>query len=432
MPGATSIWAPDVAFFGGQYHLYYAVSTYGSQRSVIGLATNTTLDPANPAYRWVDHGPVIASRPGGRFNAIDPNVLVDGSGNAWLTFGSRWAGIEQVRLDPATGLPSQAHASRALVGRRQTRTVAARPDGVTIEAPFLFEHNGEYYLFVSAGNCCAGVDSTYEILVGRSTSPSGRFLDRLGRPMTRGGGTRVLGSGGGLIGPGSASVLADGSGDWIDFQAYDKSNADQPALSGPTTDLDRPRMAGCRGRKPVNCSCFPEVHAILSGLPLSQQDSSAGERVVHDCREAARLSRVDGECPVFVLRQEANVYGHIADDGHLVTTVAVGLRHEQRVIDRSGGADFFPWLEAMDRIQGSNSRGLRVRWMFVAAAHRDRRTNCWTLAVRGSLRTLFTNGNPSHFACHVRYRHIRDRAAQSAGGKERQLKVTPQAHVPIS
>ena len=230
VPGATSIWAPDASYFGGQYHLYYAVSTYGSQRSVIGLATNTTLDPANPAYRWVDHGPVIASRPGSRFNAIDPNVLVDGSGDVWLTFGSRWAGIQQLRLDPATGLPSQAHASRALSGRRQTRTVAARPDGVTIEAPFLFERGGEYYLFVSVGNCCAGINSTYEILVGRSTSPSGPFLDHLGRPMTRGGGTLVLGSGGGLIGPGSASVLADGSGDWVVFQAIDKSNAGRETL----------------------------------------------------------------------------------------------------------------------------------------------------------------------------------------------------------
>ncbi len=230
VPGASSIWAPDVSFFGGEYHLYYAVSTYGSQRSVIGLATNTTLDPASPAYRWVDQGPVISSRPGDRFNAIDPNVLVDGAGNAWLTFGSRWAGIQQLRLDPASGLRLRAGGSRALLGRRQPRTVAARPDGVTIEAPFLFERGGFYYLFASIGNCCAGASTTYEIVVGRSTSPSGPFLDRSGRPMTRGGGTVVLGSGGGLIGPGSASVLADGSGDWIDFQAYDKSNADQPAL----------------------------------------------------------------------------------------------------------------------------------------------------------------------------------------------------------
>jgi hypothetical protein len=79
-----------------------------------------------------------------------------------------------------------------------------------------------------------------------------------------------------------------------------------------------------------------------------RRNSSASEGVAQHGREAARLPRVDGKCPVFVLRQEANVYWHIADDGHLVTTVAVGLRHEQRVIDGSGGADFFPWLEAMD------------------------------------------------------------------------------------
>jgi arabinan endo-1,5-alpha-L-arabinosidase len=230
VPGVTSIWAPDVSFFGGLYHLYYAVSTYGSQRSVIGLATNTTLDPANPAYRWVDHGPVISSRPGDRFNAIDPNVLVDGSGRVWLTFGSRWAGIQQIRLDPATGMPSQSQASRATLRKRGVRTVAARPGDVTIEAPFLFQHGGDDYLFVSVGSCCVGVNSTYEILVGRSTSPSGPFLDRSGRLMTRGGGTLVLGNGGGLIGPGSASVLADGSADWIVFQAYEKSNANQPEL----------------------------------------------------------------------------------------------------------------------------------------------------------------------------------------------------------
>jgi arabinan endo-1,5-alpha-L-arabinosidase len=230
VPGSTSIWGPDVSFFGGQYHLYYAVSTYGSQRSVIGLATNTTLDPTNPAYRWVDHEPVISSSPGDRFNAIDPNVLVDGSGRVWLTFGSRWAGIQQIRLDPATGMPLQSQASRATLRGREVRTVAARPDGVTIEAPFLFQHGGDDYLFVSVGSCCVGDNSTYEILVGRSTSPSGPFLDRSGRPMTRGGGTLVLGSGGRLIGPGSASVLADGSGDWIVFQGYERSDPDQPVL----------------------------------------------------------------------------------------------------------------------------------------------------------------------------------------------------------
>src|SRR5262249_488749 len=59
VPGATEYWAPDISFYNGRYHLYYAVSTFGSQRSAIGLATNATLDPAASNYEWVDQGAVI-------------------------------------------------------------------------------------------------------------------------------------------------------------------------------------------------------------------------------------------------------------------------------------------------------------------------------------------------------------------------------------
>src|SRR5690606_14191792 len=59
-----SQWAPDISFFNDRYHLYYSVSSFGSQHSAIGLATNRTLDPESPAYRWEDHGPVIRSMPG--------------------------------------------------------------------------------------------------------------------------------------------------------------------------------------------------------------------------------------------------------------------------------------------------------------------------------------------------------------------------------
>ena len=38
-------WAPDIHYINGQYYLYYAVSTFGSQISAIGLATSPTLDP---------------------------------------------------------------------------------------------------------------------------------------------------------------------------------------------------------------------------------------------------------------------------------------------------------------------------------------------------------------------------------------------------
>jgi len=105
VPGFTDIfWAPDVILFAGQYHLYYAVSTFGSQVSAIGLATNPTLDPSDPAYHWTDQGPVIQSTTGLPYNTIDPGLIRDASGNLWLVFGSYWNGIYLVQLDAATGL----------------------------------------------------------------------------------------------------------------------------------------------------------------------------------------------------------------------------------------------------------------------------------------------------------------------------------------
>ena len=41
-------WAPDVIHLGDRYLLYYAVSSFGKNQSAIGLATNPTLDPADP------------------------------------------------------------------------------------------------------------------------------------------------------------------------------------------------------------------------------------------------------------------------------------------------------------------------------------------------------------------------------------------------
>jgi len=93
------IWAPDISFYKGQYYLYYAISAFGKNTSCIGVATNKTLDPSSPDFKWTDHGKVIQSYPGKtNWNAIDPNIIADKKGNAWMTFGSFWDGLKQVRL----------------------------------------------------------------------------------------------------------------------------------------------------------------------------------------------------------------------------------------------------------------------------------------------------------------------------------------------
>jgi arabinan endo-1,5-alpha-L-arabinosidase len=231
VPGASGIWAPDISFFAGAYHLYYAVSTFGSQRSVIGLATNTTLDPRARGYRWVDRGEVIESRPGrDNFNAIDPNIITGDDGSVGLAFGSQWSGIKLLQLDPSTGMPARSQAPGGAVLTARPVPLASRRGAGPIEAPFVLWAGGHYYLFVSFGNCCQGTASTYKIMVGRSDSLAGPYVDRSGRPMTRGGGTVVLAGSGRFRGPGSCAVLSNGGRDYLVYHAYDAQADGAPTL----------------------------------------------------------------------------------------------------------------------------------------------------------------------------------------------------------
>jgi arabinan endo-1,5-alpha-L-arabinosidase len=62
VPGFDGIvWAPDISFYDGKYYLYYSVSTFGKNTSAIGVATNVTLNSAEPSYKWIDHGIIIRS-----------------------------------------------------------------------------------------------------------------------------------------------------------------------------------------------------------------------------------------------------------------------------------------------------------------------------------------------------------------------------------
>jgi arabinan endo-1,5-alpha-L-arabinosidase len=206
-----NIWAPDISNFGGQYHLYYSVSSFGSNRSCIGHATRASLDSGS----WTDHEAVFCSNPPGQvddFNAIDPNVILDAAGTPWLAFGSFWSGIELIQLD--------------LNGNRagtEIRALASRGGGA-IEGPFLVRRCGYYYLFVSFDACCKGVDSTYNLRVGRSPELFGPYLAKDGTPMLNGGGTLVLSAGGDWVGPGHNAVLIEGTRAYNIYHAYAATN----------------------------------------------------------------------------------------------------------------------------------------------------------------------------------------------------------------
>ena len=225
IPGARGLWAPDISLIDGEYRLYYSVSTFGSWRSCIGLATNRTLDPQDPRYRWEDKGLVIASTPEGTdYNAIDANVVTDAAGQPWMVFGSFRTGIKIIRLDRRTGKPHP--------GEKPT-PVAARPgtNPQAIEGPCIVRHGDWYYLFVSFDYCCAGLKSDYKVAVGRSRSVTGPYVDAGGKLMLEGGGTVILqGDGARVRGPGHCAVLQRPTGDALVYHFVDAEDRGAPHL----------------------------------------------------------------------------------------------------------------------------------------------------------------------------------------------------------
>ena len=251
-PGTRELWAPDVSFVRGQFRLYYAYSLFGKNTSGIALATNQTLDPASPSYKWVDKGLVLESKRTDSFNAIDPAFIQDAQDHGWLAFGSFWDGIKMRRLDDATGLLSSSDSTLYSLARRSpdlgSRASASPagiqtsaglnehvdtlpPDSEAIEAPSLLHHGGWFYLFTSWDLCCRGARSTYHTVVGRSRVVTGPYLDRSGKALLDGGGTPVLEANTRWAGPGGETAIHDtvGNQDLLVFHAYDPTTG-KPSL----------------------------------------------------------------------------------------------------------------------------------------------------------------------------------------------------------
>ena len=141
----SDVWAPDIIRMNGQFYLYYAVSSWGSFQSAIGLATNPVLDPKDPAYKWTSRGIVVSSNGNEDLNAIDPGVILAPDGTLWICYGSYHGSIRVTQLDPKTGL--------ALAPGKLGAPVATARES---EATDIIFHDGYYYLFVNHDSCCKG------------------------------------------------------------------------------------------------------------------------------------------------------------------------------------------------------------------------------------------------------------------------------------
>jgi arabinan endo-1,5-alpha-L-arabinosidase len=212
--GVTDLWAPDISYFGGTYHLYYAGSTFGTNKSCIGHSTRASLSSGS----WTDQGSATIcsniTTTGDNWNAIDPNVVLDTDGTPWLVFGSFWGGIKIIQLDQAG----------ARVGTTVTG-IAARPNnGGALEGPFMVRRCGYYFLFTSWDTCCKGASSTYNIRVVRGKSVTGPFVDKAETAAMQGGGTLIAQGDATWAGPGGQSVMFVGTKAYLMYHAYAMSD----------------------------------------------------------------------------------------------------------------------------------------------------------------------------------------------------------------
>ena len=194
--------APDLIHIGDRYYMAYASSgggLGGNHASTIRVKWSKTLDPASPDYVWNDDHVVASSDGNEDCDAIDPSFLLDPTtGRLWCTYGTFFGFIRMVELDPKTGHHIEDN----------------QPINIAIdnEATDLIYRDGWYYLLGDHGTCCNGANSTYNIIVGRSKSVTGPYLDNMGVDMLKGGGKMVANASGHHIGLGhfGRMVLGDG------------------------------------------------------------------------------------------------------------------------------------------------------------------------------------------------------------------------------
>ena len=210
--------APDVIKIGDRYYVAYAVGgggMNGGHASNVKVMWTKSLDPKSPDFGFHDVGVVASSNGVEDCDAIDPAFLY-ADGRLWLSYGTYFGSIRMVELDPKSG---------ERVSGNQPVDVA-----IDMEATALLYRDGYYYLLGTHGTCCDGPNSSYNIRVGRSRTPTGPYLDHMGVPLLKGGGKLVVAGRDRVFGPGHFGLIDLGDG-MQKFSMHYEADMDRSARS---------------------------------------------------------------------------------------------------------------------------------------------------------------------------------------------------------
>jgi len=151
-------WAPEAAARNGKYYFYAPV---GGDR--IGVAVADT--PSGPFADAIGDALIDKARDANAgAEPIDPAVLIDDDGQAYLTFGTRVPKIVRLKAD-------MVHTDGPILDLTITGFPADDAKKKYGEAPFLHKHNGLYYFSFSTG-------WPGQIVYATATSPLGPYTYR--------------------------------------------------------------------------------------------------------------------------------------------------------------------------------------------------------------------------------------------------------------
>jgi len=228
----TDFWAPEVAYDGVRFYLYYSV---GFRDKSHRLRVATSNLPAGP---YVDLG-IDLLEPSECGFAIDPSPFQDVDGAWYLFYARDFLDSERpgtaLVVDRLLGMTKLAGEEKIVLRATQDwqRFMRGREiyggvyDWHTLEGPFAVRRDGRYYCFYSGGRW---EDGTYGVDYAVADSVSGPW---------QGGASelpRVLRSvPGKLLGPGHNSVVKglDETTDYLVYHAWD------PAMTARRMCIDR-------------------------------------------------------------------------------------------------------------------------------------------------------------------------------------------------
>lgn len=218
-PTNFGIWAPDIIKIGDTYNLYYSFAGWADKiNSAVGVAT-----APHPLGPWTDHGPVVTTQNTGVLQSIDSFTFIFEE-KVYIIWGSYY-GMYYIELAD-DGLSIKAGAEAVQIGGSKN------PDGSgfsTYEAANLIKQGDYWYLLVSHGNCCEGLNTNYYVTAFRAESPLGPYYSDDGKPMLgtkneTGQGANVVRNNAFFVGTGHNATIQDDNGDyWLVYHGYDTS-----------------------------------------------------------------------------------------------------------------------------------------------------------------------------------------------------------------